>query len=348
MRTVEDSIVRFRHASIFVQGKSLANSFQQNLSSMDAHVSPPSPSEQEESSRNWLDLPKDVTMSILLRLGGLDILTSVERVCSTWRNICMEPSMWRKIDMNYYGDSWDGEESVADLCRRAVDRSAGGLTSIIIEYFESDELLHYIADRSQHLKVLRLVSCYNISEEGFCEAVAKLPLLEELEISLCNLSKISLAAAGSNCPLLKSLKLNTQGYKVPRVECNEEALVIAEKMPGLCQLQIFGNKLTNEGLQAILDGCQHLESLDIRQCFNVILEGDLKRICSERIKDLRSPYDSAADYPFDAEIADMEFLGSSDEDYPHGFSDIDFISDDDDDAYYEFSGGGSDLSDFED
>ncbi|XP_065882119.1 F-box protein SKIP19-like [Euphorbia lathyris] len=307
---------------------------------MDSHSSPTL--QQQEPYRNWLDLPKDVSVSIFLRLGAIDILTSVQRVCSTWRTICKDPSMWREIDMNYYGDDWDRERSLVELCRHAVDRSCGGLINIKLEYFGDDDLLQYIADRSPRLKVLRLISCYNITDEGLCEAVAKLALLEELEISYCNLSKKSLDAAGNDCPLLKSLKLNVQGFKLPHIECNAEALAIAEKMPRLCQLQIFGNKLTNEGLQAILDGCQHLESLDLRQCFNVNLEGDLKRICSERIKDLRCPYDSTDDYPFDAEIPD---IGSSDEDYPYGFSDIDFMSDDDD--YYELSGG-SDISDFED
>ncbi|KAF2317847.1 hypothetical protein GH714_041163 [Hevea brasiliensis] len=161
------------------------------------------------------------------------------------------------------------------MCRHAVDRSSGGLVDVNIEYFGTDDLLQYIADRNPH------------------------------------------------------------------IECNEEALAIAEHMPHLRYLQIFGNKLTNEGLQAILDGCPHLESLDLRQCFNVNMDGHLGKRCIERIKDLRHPYDPTDDYPFDAEIADV---GSSEEDYPSGFSEIDFLSDDDD--YYEFSGG-SDMSDFE-
>ncbi|KAF2303472.1 hypothetical protein GH714_018692 [Hevea brasiliensis] len=61
-------------------------------------------------------------------------------------------------------------------------------------------------------------------------------------------------------------------------------------------------------------------------------------MCVEWIKDLRHPYDSTDDYLFDAEIADM---GSSEEDYPSGFSEIDFLSDDDD--YHEFFGG-SDIT----
>lgn len=94
-------------------------------------------------------------------------------------------------------------------------------------------------------------------------------------------------------------------------------------MPELRQLQLFGNKLTNDGLQAILDGCPHLESLDLRQCFNVTLTGNLGRRCAERIKHLRFPTDSTDDYELDAEIHDN---GSFDDDFLAGLSDIDYAA----------------------
>ena len=159
---------------------------------------------------------------------------------------------------------------------------------------------------------------------------AKLPLLEELAVSYCQFSKEALKAVGRSCPLLKSLKFNNQEYGTPHIECDEEALAIAENMPRLRHLQLFGNNLTNDGLQAILDGCPHLESLDLRQCFSVKLTGNLER-CAEQIKDLRLPHDSTDDYEFGAEL---DGYGSFDDDYPSGSSDIDHLSHSD---YYEFS-----------
>lgn len=187
------------------------------------------------------------------------------------------------------------------------------------------------------------MSCYDISDKGLCDVAAKLPLLVDLDISYCTPSREVLEEVGQRCPLLRSFKLNATGSMCSRIECDEEALAIANNMHGLRHLQIFGNKLTNDGLQAILDGCPHLESLDLRQCFNVNLDGHLGKRCAERVKDLRRPYDSTDDYPFDP---DPEITGilSSEEDYPSGFSDIEFLSDDDE--YYEFSGG-SDFSDYD-
>jgi len=181
--------------------------------------------------------------------------------------------------------------------------------------------LSWCFNSSSQLKRLRLVHCYIISDEVLSEVAAKLPLLEELAISHCSLSKGALKAVGRCCPLLKSLKFNHKGYRTPHIECDEEALAIAENMPGLHRLQIFGNKLTNDGVQAILDGCPHLESLDLRQCFNVTLARNLGRRCAEQIKDLRHPHDSTDDYEFDAELIDY---GSFDDDYESRHSSDEF------------------------
>ncbi len=173
---------------------------------------------------------------------------------------------------------------------------------------------------SSQLRRVRLVSCNDISDGGLSEAAAKLPLLEELELSLCSLSKDPLVAVGHCCPLLKSLKLFHGRYRLPFIVFyDEEVLAIAENMPELRHLQLVGNKLTNDGLQAILDGCPHLESLDLRKCYNVTLSGNLGRRCTEGIKNLRLPNDSTDDYEHDCELSDFE---SVDEDYPLDYDDF--------------------------
>lgn len=55
--------------------------------------------------------------------------------------------MWRNIDMHNLGDLWDMDHDLEKMCRHAVDRSNGQLLSINIEYFGTDELLQYIANR---------------------------------------------------------------------------------------------------------------------------------------------------------------------------------------------------------
>ncbi|KAJ1410350.1 Leucine-rich repeat domain superfamily [Sesbania bispinosa] len=79
----------------------------------------------------------------------------------------------------------------------------------------------------------------------------------------------------SHVALLKVFKFNVKGNKGIEFERDDEAFVIAKTMSQLRHLQLWGNMLTNNGLLAILDGCPHLESLDLRACFNLDLNGSL-------------------------------------------------------------------------
>ncbi|KAL6224721.1 hypothetical protein ACLB2K_003576 [Fragaria x ananassa] len=141
-----------------------------------------------------------------------------------------------------------------------VDLSSGGLVDINVEHCGTDELLKYITD-------------------NFASAQ-------------------SVEVIGRSCPLLKSHKLNKFGYRYPYHECDDDAVAIASTMHDLRHLQLCGNKLTNDGLQKILDCCPNLESLDLRKCFNINFEVVLKR-CSKQINSLRLPDDSTEDYEFD-------------------------------------------------
>ncbi|XP_043699012.1 F-box protein SKIP19-like [Telopea speciosissima] len=300
---------------------------------------------RSEEVRNWLELPQDVLSLIFMKLGPVEVLVRAQSVCSSWRKVSKEPQLWRLI---YFRDPWDFAESEVDfekVARHAVDRSCGQLIEFSVGHFGTDEVLKYITDRSYPLRCLGLAHCIFVTENGMIEAVKKLPLLEELDLSYCHFSKKVLEALGQFCPRLKSLKLKRHSrfgclYK----DYDEEALVIAENMPELRYLNLYGNKLTDDGLRAILDGCPHLETLDLRRCFSVDLEGDLQSRCADRIKSLKLPDDPCEENEFDEFDANTDFDGSYDDDLS-GLSEIDLMSDDGYDGYYGFSDG-SDLSDY--
>ncbi|XP_010422442.1 PREDICTED: putative F-box/LRR-repeat protein 23 [Camelina sativa] len=248
---------------------------------------------KDEKWRNWAELPPEVTSSILLRLGAIEILQNAQKVCKPWHRVCKDPSMWRKIDIDNRDDRAFFKYKLDSMCRHAVDRSQGGLVEIEIWYYGTNDLIKYITDRSSNLKSLGLARCMLLTDEGVAKAVSKVPLLEELEVSYCLFTGESLRAIGQSCPNLKTLKLN-RNPEIMFSNCglDDNAKAIAGSMPELRHLQILGNGLTNKGLKAILDGCPHLEHLDIRECYNIDLFGDLMKRCVERIKDLRLPGDS--------------------------------------------------------
>ncbi|MCL7024868.1 hypothetical protein MKW94_002823 [Papaver nudicaule] len=254
-----------------------------------------------EEVRNWLELPPDVLSRIFLKVGAIDILLRAQLVCSMWRDSSREPSLFRSIDMSREVFNLDLDpEKVA---REAVDRSCGQLVEFSIEDHGSDELLAYIADKSGSLRCLRLVYCDLVGDDALVNLAKKAVMLEKLEICRCSFTQDAIKTVGKACPLLKSFRLDCRGTR-RRIECDEEALGIAESMPELRHLHLFGNLLSNVGLRAILDGCLHLESLDLRQCFNVNVEGDLLKSCRERHIKLRLPNDSTDDYELDAALID--------------------------------------------
>ncbi|XLU31805.1 hypothetical protein S245_067871 [Arachis hypogaea] len=93
---------------------------------------------------NWLDLPHDLTLMIIGKLTTFQILTSVQFVCRIWHRICMDPLMWRTINMCDIGMRDSVDYKLGEMCRHAIDRSCGLLIDITIHSFGTDDLLSYI------------------------------------------------------------------------------------------------------------------------------------------------------------------------------------------------------------
>lgn len=107
-------------------------------------VAPPSSS---SPSPPWADLPAEITMDILQRLGTVEILESAQRVCSSWWKVCHDPAMWRVIELKCIVFRSKSSRMLDKICRKAVHRSQGQLLKISIDNFGTKGLLSYIASR---------------------------------------------------------------------------------------------------------------------------------------------------------------------------------------------------------
>ncbi|KAJ9560255.1 hypothetical protein OSB04_005415 [Centaurea solstitialis] len=257
------------------------------------------PKEQRQvmqPTRNWLELPSDVIANILSRVGVRDILENAQNVCTVWQKICKDPSMWRVICI-YYPDLRVIDKDFA-MCKQAVDRSQGQLIDITIGdfgIFGDDELLQYVANRSSQLRCLKIITIDTFMCRSWIEALKKFPLLEELSLYSNHISKEIVETVGCYCPSLKTLKLNEGDiafYMQGVVSCDKTAITIGENLHELEHLELIGNRMSNTGLQVILDGCHHLKSLDLRMCPFIDITGDLGKRCSQQIKCLKLPNDS--------------------------------------------------------
>ncbi|CAM0873254.1 unnamed protein product [Alopecurus aequalis] len=284
-------------------------------SSSHREESPPAP---EEATRDWAELPRDALLTVLHRLGHVDILMGAAQVCGPWARAAREePELWRRVDLRFHGCPVSSLR-VVDLnrmAREAVRRSAGRCEAFWGEGALDHSVLSLLRDTAAlSVKSLRLISCEWIYDVPLALTITKFPLLEELELSNCrgDFPK-TCAAAGKACPLLKRLRLSSKRYiKHSLVPADGEATAIATNMPGLRSLQLFAKRLTTDGLVAILDGCPRLESLDIRHCFNIGMNYEMRARCSQ-IETLRAPHDATDDYNLEFSSPDMKrSLGEDD------------------------------------
>ncbi|RLN04728.1 F-box protein SKIP19-like [Panicum miliaceum] len=229
--------------------------------------------EAEAEARDWANgLGTDLLLAILGLVDHADILMSADCVCRSWRRAARgEPTLWRRVVMR------GGHAGIARRLNRcgaaceAVRRGARLCEAFCVQYAADDGFLIYLSEMAPYLKSLRLICCDDVTEERFAEAVKELPLLEELELSLCHNVGGSRVykVVGDACTQLKHFRLNKHSIGPGILEwwqnVDKDVLGIAS-MHGLRSLQLFSNYLTSKGLETILDNCPQLESLDIRRC----------------------------------------------------------------------------------
>jgi len=106
---------------------------------------------------------------------------------------------------------------------------------------------------------------------------------ERLEIQAIADDITSKYVPPNSCPNLKTLRFIHFG-RTHRSLLNEVAFAIAENMCGLHELEIGGDRLDDDGVLAVLDGCPHLVYFCVSECYQIYYNDEL----TDRLEELGS------------------------------------------------------------
>ncbi|XP_071704091.1 putative F-box/LRR-repeat protein 23 [Rutidosis leptorrhynchoides] len=266
------------------------------------------------STTNWFDLPLDLKINILSRIDPVEILVNTQKVCTDWYKVCKDPSMWKVINLCVLMDHYDVSYTERmKMCKHVVDRSQGQLVEVIFPRFllPNDVLMYIAADRASQLKRLIMYigsgASNDLSMKSLPEALKKFPLLEELDVDFCHLSKEVIESLGRYCTRLKKLNYIEEGpFGSSLILDDELAVCIGENLHELRHLELYNNGISNIGLKVILDGCRQLETLDLGMCEHIDLNGDVVKRASEQIKHLTLPNPNCILRPLGVEYSDTD------------------------------------------
>ncbi|XP_042507847.1 F-box protein FBW2-like [Macadamia integrifolia] len=258
----------------------------------------------------WEGLDPEILALIFVRIPAEQLVGEVQLVCKSWREAIAGPYCWTNIDVEQWCRRCSNTDVSDCLVRRLVRRSRGTVR-LLSAYKLGDSGFSYVANCGRYLKVLKIPMSEVTDRivEKHAESLSKVVFLD---ISYClKITCKGLAALGMHCKSLVHLRRNMPPpelqwpAQVASQVDDEEAMVIADTMPGLCELELGYGRFGDCGLDAILTKCQSLTHLDILGCWSVKLEGDLEEKC-QSLAFFKSPWDANDDLSVSEDGSDAE------------------------------------------
>lgn len=228
--------------------------------------------EEDCEFRHWDELIPDALGLIFKNLSLQEILTVIPRVCKSWGKAVRGPYCWQEIDIEQWSEL-RRPETLDRMLQMLITWSSGSLRKLCVSGLPCDQSLSFIADHAKSLQTLQLPRS-EIGNEMVEQVAWRLSTITFLDISHCrNIGAPALEAIGKHCKSLTRLRRTMHPLElIDKLSQDDEALVIAATMPKLRHLELAYLLISTESVLKILSSCPELEFLDVRGCWNVILD----------------------------------------------------------------------------
>lgn len=231
-----------------------------------------------------VELNMDCLVNVLGRVEMDSLLFAVPYVCKSWYKVSLDPVCWKRLVFPHFEQmvmkrfmevyQSIGPFSVTLFINSIVRRSNRLATALVLPDYCTKEALEYAADECPALKVLELPNDLLKRESSIIpELISKWRNLEQLRLERpSNLEEI-LHQISCHCK-------NFFGLSVIDSEVWENEVSAIVSLPNIKYLILRGTFIERKSLVMILQGCNKLELLDIRDCIGFECDDELLNLAS--------------------------------------------------------------------
>ncbi|CAK8566358.1 unnamed protein product [Lathyrus sativus] len=226
--------------------------------------------------RSWDELIPDALGVIFTNLSLQERVTVIPRVCKSWARAVSGPYCWQEIDIEEWSNHCQSDK-LDQMLHMLISKSCGSLRKLCVSGLQSETIFTFIAENAGSLRSLRLPRS-NMSDLVVEQIAGKFSMITFLDVSYCiKISASAIEMIGMNCKMLEGLCRNMHPLDTADKPLqDDEAYAIAATMPKLKHLEMAYQRISTSGVVRIFSNCPKLEFLDLRGCWSVNLDNNVK------------------------------------------------------------------------
>ncbi|KAH9639442.1 hypothetical protein HF086_002131 [Spodoptera exigua] len=247
-----------------------------------------------EVTLNAIDILPDELMINIFKYLPLESILECENVCSRWKTLCRDLTLWRGIIFVFSGKP--GQTEVREKTLEILESHRECIRCLKIQYVYSYPVIKSIIEQCPNIISLELVMC-RIAKE-FEEDITKWSDLRKINLknSLVLMNNVDVLVPYGNFKYLNYLALSDFGLpaatrdsllqchylshifieKVKNLTLDYVKQLIVNKMKILKALHIYGGDAVDDECLLLLSRCNLLKDLAIIRCENLTDKGLIK------------------------------------------------------------------------